>query len=309
MQAPKPPDPFKTAAAQEGAERTASQTSSIANNPNQVTPWGSSNYSVSGYETVTGSNGKPVQVPRYTQTVKLSPEQQQLLDYQNQMGANLGQTGVEQSAKLRELLNKSIDTSSWQGWASAPQAQDIRQDTSATDRPAIEKAMMARWQEQQAKSSSAEDAALAARGMSPGSQQWGSVADTRARAQTDAVNQAYLASGQEARAAQEAYNQAAQQRYGMDFQNAQLNNQVRQGQAQETFALRNQPLNEISALMGGSQVTMPQFNPFNAQGVNSAPVGSYIQQGYQQKANQANAFNSGLFNLAGAGLGGWLAGL
>ena len=63
--------------------------------------------------------------------------------------------------------------------------------------------------------------------MNPGSAQYGSVADTRARALTDATQQAYLASGAESRAAQEAYNQAAtRQRYQMGMDSAQFNNQL-----------------------------------------------------------------------------------
>lgn len=308
MKSPSPPDPYKTAAAQQAAEMGASWTSGIINNPNQVSPWGTSNYSVAGYETVKDAKGKDVQVPRYTQTVKLSPEQQKLYDLSSQTQANLGQTGVEQSQKLQSYLGQNADFSGVTDWSQSPQGQQVRQDQDPTDRRSVEAAMMSRYREGADKQAKAQDAQLSARGMNPGSSQYSTVNDSRARADTDAQMQAFLASGNEARAAQGAYNQAGGQQFAQDSAAAQFQNQLRQAQTQDIFARRNQPLNEISALLSGSQVTAPQFNPFSAQGVNAAPIGSYIQSNYQQQANNANAFNSGLFNLAGAGLGGLMGG-
>ena len=92
--------------------------------------------------------------------------------------------------------------------------------------------------------------------------------------------------------------------YAMQQQQAAFLNQLRQAQMQEAMALRNQPLNEISALMSGSQVSTPQFNPFSAQGINAAPIGSYIGQNYANQANAAAQQNSGLFGLGGSIVGG-----
>lgn len=302
---PKPPDPYQTASAQQSAERGASVTGSILNNPNQVNPYGSSMYSIAGWEKVPDASGRLVSVPRYTQTTKLSPDQQRLLGLQTQMQYNMGQTGVEQSAKLRQHLGKSLNTAGLQGWSTGQAPGEVRQDQGPTDRRAIEEAMLGRYREQAGKQASAEDVSLAARGMAPGSAQYGSVADTRARALTDATQQAYLGSGQESRAAEAAYNQAGLQRYqtGQDY--ASFLNNLRQGQLQERVALRNQPLNEISALMSGGQVTMPQFNPFTAQGVNAANVGQYIGNNYAQQSKQYSDFMSGLFGIGSAAVGGW----
>jgi hypothetical protein len=151
----------------------------------------------------------------------------------------------------------------------------------------------------------------------------------REQARGRAVNEAYLASGAESRQAQDAYNQAglqaagfqnqAQQQayqqalgragfsnealaqmYNMGGSTADRANALRGLQAQEAFALRNQPINEIAALQGGSQVTLPQFSPYQGQGINSANIGQYIGNNYAQQANAAGQFNTGLFNMAGA---------
>jgi hypothetical protein len=72
--------------------------------------------------------------------------------------------------------------------------------------------------------------------------------------------------------------------------------------------MRNQPINEITALMGGSQVTSPQFQPFSRQGINAAPIGNYIQSNYGQQSQNYSDMLSGLFGLGGAGLYGGLTG-
>lgn len=83
------------------------------------------------------------------------------------------------------------------------------------------------------------------------------------------------------------------------------------GQAvQEQLAERNQPLNEISALLSGSQVSMPNFinTPQTQVGgtdYQGAVYNSYGGQmdAYKQKVASNNAMMGGLFGLAGT-LGG-----
>ena len=43
-----------------------------------------------------------------------------LMGLQTQSQYNLGQTAVEQSAKLRDLLGKSVNTEGLQGWNAGP---------------------------------------------------------------------------------------------------------------------------------------------------------------------------------------------
>jgi hypothetical protein len=224
---------------------------------------------------VPGANGQMISVPRYNMKQELSPDQQRLMGLQTQTGYNLGQTGVEQSAKLREHLGQSMNTEGMQGWAG--------QTNEPTDRAAIEKAMMESRQRTVGPQQQAENAQLAARGMSPGGKGFGTVQQGREDATSEATRQAYLASGAESRE-----------------QSGFLNN-LRGSQLNERMALRNQPINEISALMAGGQVTLPQFQQYQSQGVNAAPIGQYVGQNYAQASQNANAFNSGLFGLAGIG--------
>ena len=84
------------------------------------------------------------------------------------------------------------------------------------------------------------------------------------------------------------------------------------GQAMgELSAIRNQPLNEISALMGGSQVASPNFGIMQPQGAATTDVAGLINNNYQQRAANVQQQNAqqqsllgGLFGLASGGLAG-----
>jgi hypothetical protein len=79
-------------------------------------------------------------------------------------------------------------------------------------------------------------------------------------------------------------------------------NNLRGSQLSEREAVRNAPINEISALMSGSQVTAPQYQQYNAPSVSAAPVGQYISDNYKNQVAAASATNQGIFGLAGAAL-------
>lgn len=73
---------------------------------------------------------------------------------------------------------------------------------------------------------------------------------------------------------------------------------------------RNQPINEITALMSGSQVSMPQFMGANLSSIPTTDVAGIIQNYDQQRINQAQQKNAltgqvlgGLFGLGGKIIG------
>src|SRR5262247_1088484 len=108
---PKPPDARQTAEAQFGYNTLGSWGSSIMGNANEVTPYGTVNYTTSGYESIVDpQTGKTYQIPRFNRTTTLSPEQQGLLGLQNAAAKNLGQTAVQQSNMLKGLLKTPLNT-------------------------------------------------------------------------------------------------------------------------------------------------------------------------------------------------------
>jgi len=304
VSSPKPPSPTATAAAQQRAEIGAAGASSVMNNPNIVNPYGSQSYSIAGWEEVPDAKGKMIKVPRYTQTQTLSPDQMKLLGLETQSQYNLGSAAVEQSAKMRDYLGKTMDTSGWANWNQGPSGGEVRQDQAPTDKAGVQKAMMDLYGRQSQGKNTAEMAQMAAKGLNPGSTQYGATAKRQGDEYTDAALKAYLASGEESRASQDSFNRATQQRFDMGGAEADRANALRGMQAQEGFAMRNQPINEITALMSGGQVTMPQFSPYQGQSINPANIAQMIQSNYMAQAANAANTNSGIFgvgaNIAGA---------
>lgn len=123
-------------------------------------------------------------------------------------------------------------------------------------------------------------------------------------------NQAISQNQQAALQQQQAALAAQNQQYNQLLQNAQFGNIAQQQSLAQQLALRNQPLNEIAGLMSGSQIQMPQFQGYQGSNVAPAPIfagaqaaGQAATQNYGIQQAAANANTSGLFGLAGAGLG------
>jgi len=95
-----------------------------------------------------------------------------------------------------------------------------------------------------------------------------------------------------------------------------LQGSARERAIQEYAAQRNAPLNETVALMGaGPGVQNPTFSPIPQTGISVAditgPTALQYQgqmNAYNQQRQAQNATTSGLFGLAGAGLGGFMGG-
>jgi hypothetical protein len=256
-------------------------------------------YNQIGTGTVTDAQGRPMSVPRYERVTQLSPEQQALYTKQSQMQSNLADLGVSQSARLQGLLGTNLNTEGLEAWnrGVAPTTYDA--NAFATQRDQVTQALMDRYRAQSDPQRQQQEAQLASRGLSPGSSNWGSVQDAQNRQDTDQMSSAILAGGQEqSRMLGELRANWQQQQDYAGF----LNN-LRGAQLGERQTIRNAPINEISALMSGSQVSVPQFQPFSRQGVDSTPIGQYIAQNYANKSNAAANANSGFFGLGSAALG------
>lgn len=76
--------------------------------------------------------------------------------------------------------------------------------------------------------------------------------------------------------------------YGQDFATQQ--------------ALRNQPINEVTALMSGGQVSQPTFNDASTATIPTTDNAAIINQDYQNQVNAANQRNAGIGSVA-SGIG------
>lgn len=130
-----------------------------------------------------------------------------------------------------------------------------------------------------------------------------------------AARNAALAQNQAAAAQQQQMANAAQlQQFNQALQGAQFGNTALQQSLQQQLALRNQPINEIAALMSGVQVNMPQFQGYQGANVAAAPIfagtqaaGDFAQRNYQNQVGAYNAQLGLLSGLAGAA-GGYFGG-
>ena len=111
-------------------------------------------------------------------------------------------------------------------------------------------------------------------------------------------------------AAQTAQNAAIAQNYNQQMGMAQFGNTAQDQSLTQQLQLRNQPLNQITGLMSGSQIQMPQFQGYQPTNVAAAPIyqgvqdtfqGQMDQYGIKQQAN--NNFTSGLMSLGGSAAG------
>lgn len=133
----------------------------------------------------------------------------------------------------------------------------------------------------------------------------------RAMFENDAQSQAFQQMAAEAQFGNSAEQQMSDNAYRrrttnnatrdqlFNAQLAKLNaqDQDRAQYIQEKFAVRNQPINEITALMNGGQVTMPNFMNIQGQKIPTTDYAGLINADYQARAAQSNSLLGGLFGL------------
>ena len=110
------------------------------------------------------------------------------------------------------------------------------------------------------------------------------------------------------------YNQAAAQDMNQRLAAAQFGNQAAAQALQQQLGLYNVPLNQITALMSGSQIQAPQFQQYTGGGqIGAAPVaqaatnqGNYNTAAYNAQMGALGGLYGGIGSLAGGALGGSL---
>lgn len=247
--APPPPD-YKGA-----AEATAA-----ANRVNQITPYGTFTYSETGKD----SQGNPI----WSATTALSPEQQKLLDIQNQTSLGLGNLQQQGLGYVENMLANPFDTSKL--------AQ-----TGINPGETMQDSILRRLQPQMAQQQESFDAKMANQGIVPGTQAYENAKRSFDQQQNDLLTSAVIQGTQTGLAAnQQGFNQLGY--------------------------MRNEPVNTLNAIRSGSQVTNPTFGQTAAgpDYLGAATAGYNAQLGASNAANAAqNSFTSGLMGLGGT-LGG-----
>jgi hypothetical protein len=160
-------------------------------------------------------------------------------------------------------------------------------------------AIMARLAPQLERSDRATQQRLANQGLVPGGEAYENAMISQNQQKNDLLTQAAMQGiGLDTAANAQGYNQA--------LQSGQFGNTAAQQSLQQQLALRNQPLNEITGLMSGSQIQMPQFQGYQGANVAGTPIfagaqaaGQAAMDAYGIQSANANAANAGLFGMLG----------
>lgn len=231
-----------------------------------------------GNQTVTWNDDTP------TLTQTFSPSQQALFDQSNATKLQLSQLSGQGASALQGVVGKAVD------FSGAPAAPG---DYSTLRNQTID-AMMARPKEDYARAQDQKQSDLIAAGIRPGTKAYDDQMQLLQRGLNDANTQAAVNSGV------------------LTSQAYQMDQDRRKHAITEQLAQRQVPLNEITALMSGSQVSNPFSTPGYAQNaqVGAAPVfaaqqlnGQWARDNSNAAAAQAGNLQSGLFQLGAAGIG------
>jgi hypothetical protein len=242
----------------------AARLATAANRVNQYTPYGSLEYTMSGED----KYGNPM----WSATQKFSPEQQKLLDIQNQLSLGVGQLGTKGLEYVGQQLENPFDVSQLPSIGINP--SEMYSD-----------AIMRRLQPQMQQGRERLEQQLANQGIQLGSEAYDRAIRNFDQKQNDLL-------------------------LGAQTQGLGVGLQARQQQLGELAYRRNEPLNVLSALRTGSQVTAPTYVNSAQQATTAGPdlLGAAgMQYNAQmgdfnaQQAAQAN-LNQGLFQMGAAAI-------
>lgn len=256
--APEPPDPRETSAASTGTNIGTAVSNAFLQNPSEITPDGRTQVDPTGtYKWHDPYTGQSYDIPTFTRTTTLSPEQQAIKTQQDAAQLNLSGLANQQSSFLQDYM-----------------AQPVSLDNEATEARLFDLGRK-RLDPMFAQQQDALAADLANKGIMMGSKPYETAQQQQYQRENDAYNDLLFRG---------------------------------RGQAvQERLTERNQPINEITALLSGSQVDQPQFMGANVGAIPTTDVAGLINENHNQKMGiweRQNAMTQnilgGLFSLGGS---------
>ena len=285
--APAAPDYTGAAVAQGAANVEAARATAMLSNPNVYSPYGNQTVTYQG------------DIPTVTQT--LTPAAQKTLEQQQALGFKL----TDLAGRGFSAVDKSLATPFSFGGPSVQTSLD----TSGIARMPVnagttgQEAIMSRLEPSLARNRVSTETQLINQGLRPGSEAYNNAINLLGQQENDARTQAVMQGlGLDISSNAQGFNQA--------LQGGQFGNTAQQQALAQAISSRQMPLNEITALMSGSQIQNPQFGAYQGANVQAAPIanataqqGQYAQNLYNQQAATANAQNAGLFQLGGSALG------
>jgi hypothetical protein len=164
-----------------------------------------------------------------------------------------------------------------------------------------QEAIMSRLEPSLARNRVSTETQLINQGLRPGTEAYDNAIQLLGQQENDARTQAALQGiNLDTSANAQGYNQA--------LQGAQFGNTAQQQALMQAIQGRQMPLNEITALMSGSQIQNPQFQAYSGSNIVPAPIfgatqqqGQFDQNTYNQQVAAQNANTAGLYSLGAVG--------
>jgi hypothetical protein len=285
--APPTPDYKGAAVAQGEANIEAARLGSKLSNPNMYTPYGTQLISYDGDQ------------PTIRQT--LTPDAQKTLEEQQKVQYQLASLSGKGATLASNVLDKPFSFG-------GPDVQTSLDLSNVAKMPVNagmtgQEAIMQRLEPSLARQRTSTETQLINQGLRPGTEAYDNAINLLGQQETDARTQAVL----------QGINLdigANQQGFGQALESGKFGNTAQQQALAQAIQGRQMPLNEITALMSGSQIQNPQFGAYSGSTVQAAPIfagtqaqGQYDMTKYAQDVSQANAATAGLYSLGGAALG------
>jgi hypothetical protein len=284
---PPAPDYAGAAVAQGAANLESARATARLSNPNTYTPYGTQLVSYDG------------DIPTIRQT--LTPTAQKTLEAQQGVELALANLGSKGAQTASTVLDKPFSF----GGPDVQTALDLSNVAKMPVNAGMtgQEAIMQRLEPSLARQRTSTETQLINQGLRPGSEAYNNAINLLGQQETDARTQAVL----------QGINLdigANQQGFGQQLEAGKFGNTAQQQMLAQAIQGRQMPLNEITALMSGSQIQNPQFGAYSGSTVQPAPIfagtqaqGAFDQNNYNQQVSQANAATAGLYSLGGAALG------
>ena len=241
-----------------------------------------------------------------TVTEELTPEEQAIFNTNQQVRTALGKLGVTGAEQVQNVMSNPFQFQGPDIATSLDLSNVAKMPVNAGTTG--QQAIMSRLQPQLEARREALRTSLINQGVTPGSEAYQRAMTDLSQQENDLTQQAALQGINLDMAA----NQAG---FGQALQSANFGNTANEQAFQRALGLYNLPLNQVSALMAGSQVNVPQFQGYQGAGVTAAPIfqagqaaGQDAMARYNAEQAGGNALTSGLFSLGGSALGGMMSG-
>jgi hypothetical protein len=285
---PPPAPDYRGAAVEQGAANLESaRATAKLSNPNTYTPYGTQLVSYDG------------DIPTIRQT--LTPTAQRTLEAQQGVQLSLANLGQQGATTASGVLDKPFSFGGPAVQTSLDTSQIARMPVNAG--MTGQEAIMSRLNPSLARQRVSTETNLINQGLRPGTEAYDNAIRSLGEQETDARTQAVVQGlNLDIGANAQGFNQAVQ--------SGQFGNTAIQQAIAQAIQQRQLPLNEITALMSGSQIQNPQFGAYQGSTVAPPPIyqataqkGIFDANTYNQQVAESNAQTAGMYSLGGAALG------